>query len=157
MQVARWVELDDGIDPQRYDEFFRNETFEVLLAAGVVASVPVDTKAGGPPHWCQSAEDGPPPPWRFVLQLDAAQYGDGPEPTAEETGLILIHVTRGDDGDFEHDFEDPPGKDPEDVYGYVQVAREGWSVGGPNFGMGTAYVFVNTSIEPASAMMFWQR
>jgi hypothetical protein len=162
MRVVEWVAHDDGIDGSRYEEFFRNDRFVQLYEEGVLDALPFGTKAGGPPRWVQSFEDGPPPPWRFVLQLSEAQQGDGPEPTSQETGWGLQRVLKEYSAGpppqrMESLVEYPEGMGQGDVPVRIEVSSIGWFVGGPNFGVGTAYVFVNTAVEPPAALMLWQR
>ncbi|MGH9279832.1 MAG: hypothetical protein ACRD12_17250 [Acidimicrobiales bacterium] len=153
LRVAEWRADDDGIDPSRYDEFFSNDRWYELQEDGSWDAITLDTKVGGPPHWLQWTEDGPPPPWRFVLQLPEGQAGDGPEPTAQETGWGLQRTV----GPGEVRVEYPDGMGRGDTRVRIATASPRWWVLGPNFGMGMAYVFVNTATEPPAARMFWQR
>ena len=153
LRVVDWMAHDDGIAPDRYGEFFDDDRFLALNDEGLLDAVALDTKVGGPPHWLQSFEDGPPPPWRFVLQLPEGQVGDGPAPTAEETGWGVYR-----NGPAGPEWEYPPGMGRDDgVRVRVEVSPETWWVLGPNFGMGTAFVFINTEADPPAAIMLWQR
>jgi hypothetical protein len=153
LRVVEWTAQDDGIAPDRYRDFFDDSRFSALYQEGLLERIPLDTKIGGPPRWLQSFQDGPPPPWRFVLQLPEGQVGDGPEPTPEETGWGVQR--RGPQG---VEFEYPPGTGRgEGVRVRVAVSAGAWWVLGPNFGMGMAYVFVDTEADPPAAVMFWQR
>lgn len=153
LRVVEWTAHDDGIAPDRDGDFFDDNRFSALYGEGLLDQVPMDTKVGGPPRWLQSFEDGPPSPWRFVLQLSWSQVGDGAAPTPEETGW---GVQRSGPRGIEWEY--PPGIGPEDgVRVRVEVSAGTWWVRGPNFGMGVAYVFVNTEVEVPAAIMFWQR
>ena len=153
LRVAEWMVRDDGIAPDRYGDFFDDDRFSTLYHEGLLEAVPLETKVGGPPHWLQSFEEGPPSPWRFVLQLSDGQVGDGLAPTAEETGWGVQRDTPNG-----REWEYPPGTGPDDdVRVRVQVSPETWWVLGPNFGMGMAFVFVNTESDPPAAVMLWQR
>jgi hypothetical protein len=97
-----------------------------------------------------------------VLQLSEAQQGDGPEPTSQETGWGLQRVLKEYSAGpppqrMESLVEYPEGMGQGDVPVRIEVSSIGWFVGGPNFGVGTAYVFVNTAVEPPAALMLWQR
>ena len=153
LRVAEWIVRDDGVAPDRYSDFFDDDRFSTLYHEGLLAAVPLEAKVGGPPHWLQSFEEGPPAPWRFVLQLPEGQVGDGPASTAEETGWGVQRITPNGP-----EWEYPPGTGPDDdARVRLAISPDTWWVLGPNFGMGTAFVFVNTEADPPTAVMFWQR
>lgn len=118
---------DDGIAPDRYSDFFDDDRFSTLYHEGLLDAVPLETKVGGPPRWLQSFQEGPPSPWRLVLQLPDGQVGDGPAPTVEE---IEWGVQRNTPNGPE--FEYPSGTRPHDhVRVRVAVSPDTWCVLGP--------------------------
>lgn len=148
MQVKSWVETDDGVPEQELSAFF-------VPGAALPEShrsVPMGTKVGGAPHWMQEpVEFGP--EWRYVLQLDWVNRGTGPAPTPEETGWTLRRALPNGEVELEY----PPETSGDPPKSRIFVDSSGWSVGGPNFGFGLAYVFVSTGGGIPRAKMLWQR
>ena len=145
-RVIEWLVKEDGVPPERFDDFFSEERHPSP------DGVPEDTKLGSVPLWFQSAEQGPPKPWRFVLQIDSEYRFEGPPPHPDDAGCV---VQRQVDGEWvpRRPRKAKPGA-PDGIYG----SEDSWSCSnGLSGGLDTlTYVFVRTDGARAEAWFFWQ-
>lgn len=179
--VVEWVEKDDGIPPERYDDFFNESAMYNKYTVEEICAIPGGTTLGGVPSWAQSAEQGPPPPWRFALQLSEWVDCRGLPPEPGEIGRPLSCEIGGRRWERR---PATPRRPPvrailstlrrwlptwPPLKPYVPEPRrtveetgffmrdDGWGVQTADFAYGTAYVFLRTDREPPEAVMFWQR
>jgi hypothetical protein len=66
--VLSWVEADDGIEPHEVDDYFDDEGLMSFSDEERDRAEP-GTRIGSVPRWVQSANESPPKPWKFVMQI----------------------------------------------------------------------------------------
>jgi hypothetical protein len=151
VRIERWVEASDAVAQNDAFKFFDYGLyFGDELDEEAIRSVSFGTKVGSVPAWVQKPE-GPPSPFRFVLQLDYMHRFPGEVPTADYLGCTLVHRT-GDDFDRREPKEARPGAP-------TSAGTDGveWHILAANYGdCGTAYVFVDTTTTPQRGKMLWQ-
>lgn len=146
-----WVEEDDGVPADLWPAYF-NDAQLLALGAAWWDRGGSDTRLGGVPAWIQSADEAPGSPWQFVGQVSGAQRIDG--------GLVPgalpgAGIQRRVDGAVS--LEPPPGTEMVNVEQWIVVDETGTYLPGPNFGDGgLAYVFLDRTVDPPAASMFWQ-
>ena len=179
--VVDWAEKDDGIPPERYGDFFDESVLYGRYTVEEICAIPHGTKLGGVPSWEQSSEQGPPPPWRFALQLSEWVDCLGPPPEPEEIGRPVSYEIGGRRWErrpaaprrpFAEEILSKlralfPSRPPWKPYVHEPrrtveetgffVRDDGWSVQTADFAYGTAYVFLRTDRDPPEAALFWQR
>jgi hypothetical protein len=150
-RVTAWVADDDGVPAELVDAFFDERRYRELGERWWGAGG-MDTRLGGVPAWIQSADEGPGSPWSFVGQIADGQHLQG-EPATPPAGRFGIQRRVGE----RYELEPPAGVATADVERWIVVDESGWYLPGPNFGDGgMAYVFVDRTVDPPAAKLFWQ-
>ena len=127
-RIVGWQDEDDGLSPQDAERFSNADAY-LELPRLKTELVPWGTHLGGVPHWVQSPDEAPGPPWRFVGQLDST-YSFLRPPRAAVKGIYA---------------------DREAWEGRTHYCE------GPNFGDGgIAYLFIQQQGQKALGWFFWQ-
>ena len=149
--TAGWFDEDDGVSPERRPAFF-DDAEHVALGEEWWGRGGFDTRLGGVPAWIRSAGEAPGAPWEFVGQFADGQRIDG---EARPGQLPGAGIQRRVDGEFR--LEPPDGAVVEQADRWIVVDETGSYVPGPNFGDGgIGYLFLDRSVDPPAALMFWQ-
>jgi len=131
----QWLEKDDGLPQQKYKDFFDYDAWLKMSEQDFNAGSH-HTKLGGAPDWLQAPE-APNAPWRFVLQIDENFYFRT-QPAPSE------HVRDAHGNEYS-------------IYHFEKETSYAWAISIANFGVGRAYVFLNSEAHPPQGMFLWQR
>jgi len=152
LRVLRWTEHDDEIPESALPDFY-DEGRHLELDDSIIDAVCRATKLGSVPAWIQRADEGPPPPFRFVGQLSEHVTLSGPVPRADEGHCTISR--RQEDGSYVHE---KPSQRHRFAPRAIVVAKDGRGVvDWVNFaGSGRGYLFVDTSAPDPRAWFFFQ-
>jgi hypothetical protein len=150
IRVLRWTEHDDEIPETVRSEFF-DEARHLELEDPIIDAVCRETKLGSVPAWIQRADEGPPPPFRFVGQFCEHVMLSPPVPRANEGHCTISR--RQEDGSYVHE---KPAERHRFAPRAIVVANDGRGViDWVNFaGSGRGYLFVETTGEPRGWFFF---
>lgn len=150
IRVRSWSSHDDGIAESDVGIYFDDAGWIALAPEG--RSKPAwGTKLSGVPMWVASTVPSELPDGEFVLQLDSGNVVTGTGATPEETGWGR---QTSEEGSITFDF--PHANNATSARVWLTQDEAGWSVLGPNFGNGMAYVFLDRRSDPPVGTMLWQ-
>jgi len=155
-RVSGWREMEDGVDSTFAEAFLDPVQYWALPRETCERAYP-KTKLGGAPCWVQ----GPPDLRNGEF---CAQFGSGlefppPMPGADEIGCRVSTGGRDDHRAVEPKVprHDGPREACEVSCATSRVPAGTWSCGGPNYGMGMAYLFLKQNGDaPPSCAFMWQ-
>jgi hypothetical protein len=167
--IDGWTEQDDGLDPSLATELFNQDSWMKLPEDEMYPMFESRwrTKMGGIPYWTGNGPlHQPSPGYEFLFQIDTNIPMQGPAPSPDEVGGVVIITELAGEGMnvriARQDYHKPrPGKErlnaPWTIG--VDVAKKGeFLIDITNLGTdGTAYVFINRESNPPRVYWFWNR